>query len=508
MRVTNSMVNRRYLNHLQRNFAEKNKTENKMTSNRKYIRASQSPMEAAQALKVRKALAEVQTYEDNLRDAGEIYNTAENAVRQISDILHTVYEKLIQAANGTYDVKSDKQIIATEIESHAEEMVRTMNLVVADRRIFGGVNNTSLAYKIDNSTVYFNDEPVNRYSDPALFKDGKTSYIDAGMGMTFLNKYDVDPQTVIPVTFNGAQILGCGYDTTADTLYNVNFDKLNPGDDYTLTVSLGNVKQNITFTAAAQSSYGVNFVGLTANQPYTLTVSYGGVKQNITFTASGDADPDVAKQENIAGINAQLAAAFTGGEVTMNANGVFTGANKNNALTVTSASNVITARNDETIANINKELQRVFGDTVKLGDDGIFTSTGKIGELAVYSKTENVIGGTSTYPNNLIQLALDAAKCARSGDDTRTAYYADLIFKAQSHLSLSIAKIGSDQSFVEFNQERLENNVLSLKERQNVLEFTELDVESTNWKMYEMIYSATLQMCTTVTPMTIFNFMK
>lgn len=428
MRVTSSMVNRRYLNHLQRNFAAKNETENKLTSNRKYIRASQSPMDAAKALKVRKALAEVQTYEDNLRDAGEIYNTAENAVRQISDILHTVYEKLIQAANGTYDAKSDKQIIAEEIDSHAEEMVRTMNLVVADRRIFGGVNNTSLAYKIENSTVYYNDEPVNRYSDPALFPDGKTSYIDAGMGMTFLNKYDVDPQTVIPVTFNGAQILGCGYNTSADTLYSVKFDGLTEGSEYSVTVSLGNVKQNIKFTAGT----------------------------------SVNPDPELARQE----------------------------------------------RNEATLKSINDELKRVFGDTVSVGEDGYFTSTGKYGELAVYTKTENVIGATSTYPNNLIQLALDAAKCARSGDDERTAYYADLIFKAQSHLSLSIAKIGSDQSFVEFNQERLENNVLSLKERQNVLEFTELDVESTNWKMYEMIYNATLQMCTTVTPMTIFSFMK
>jgi flagellin-like hook-associated protein FlgL len=148
--------------------------------------------------------------------------------------------------------------------------------------------------------------------------------------------------------------------------------------------------------------------------------------------------------------------------------------------------------------------------------EGLVTADKSLGELAVYSTPRYIKDGrvdivrTSPYgyPKNIVQLALDAAKSMRSGDDEQTAYYADLLFKAQSSLSLSIAKIGSDQSFIEFNQERLDNNILSLKEMQNILEHPDLGEESTNWKMFEMLYNATLQMSTSAIPMSIFTFMR
>ncbi|MDR0197152.1 MAG: hypothetical protein LBI36_02895, partial [Oscillospiraceae bacterium] len=62
MRITGSSVLRRYVHNLERNFYDKNKTESKIINNRRYTRASQSPMEAVKALKVRKALAEIETY--------------------------------------------------------------------------------------------------------------------------------------------------------------------------------------------------------------------------------------------------------------------------------------------------------------------------------------------------------------------------------------------------------------------------------------------------------------
>jgi len=424
MRITGNMSTRRYLRGIEQNLYQKNKTEEKITNNRKYTRASQSPIEAVKALKTRKALAEVITYQENLRDAGAIYDTAESAVRQISGILQTVYEKLIQGASGTYDVKDDKQIIAEEIEAHADEMVRTMNLIVADRRIFGGVNDTSLAFRIESGEVYFNGTPVNLHSDPEMFPDGKTSYMDAGMGMDFLNKYDIDPQTVIPVTFNGAKILGCGLDGQK---FDLKLDEV----DHTV-----------------------------ATAKYSLYVTIGKEKQRIEFEAGAD--------------------------------------------------------KDDLIANINGALDKSFGSMVKMTDQGLFVGDKAFGELSVYDDPDalkngqpGIVRATPTgYPNNIIQLALDAAKCMRTGDDEQTAYYADLLFAAQSSLSLSIAKIGSDQSFIEFNQTRLDDTILGLEEMQNNLEFPDLAEESTNWKMFEAIYNATLQISSSVVPMSIFGFMR
>lgn len=442
MRITNSIANRRYIGGLERNFKRKNDTENKIINNRKYTRASQSPMEAVSALKVRKAMAETESYLNVLSDAADIYNSAESAVRQISDIIHNVYEKLIQGASGTYSVQDDKQIIAEEIDAMGEEMVRTMNLIVADRRIFGGVNDSSLAFKIDGGAVYFNGVPVNRFSDPSMFPDGKTSYIDAGMGMQFLNSYDIDSQTVIPVTFNGAQILGCGLDSQN---FNVDWNWLKNGDTYKIKVLYGGEVKDISFTAGA----------MLAGPPPTLDAT---------------ATPEAHQAATVQSLNAALQSAF----------------------------------------GIDPDDGSAY---VKVTADGLFYAKPGIGEFSVYSEVsgqENVISAVPSFkfPKNIIQLTLDAAKCMRSGDDEKTAWYADMLFKAQSNLSLSIAKIGSDQSFIEFNQERLQGNLLSLKDRQNTLEYPDLAEESTNWKMFEMIYNAALQLSSSTIPMSIFSFMR
>ncbi|MCL2071825.1 MAG: flagellar hook protein, partial [Oscillospiraceae bacterium] len=82
------------------------------------------------------------------------------------------------------------------------------------------------------------------------------------------------------------------------------------------------------------------------------------------------------------------------------------------------------------------------------------------------------------------------------------------IFAAGSSLSLAIASIGTEQSFIEFNQERLINNMFTLQQRENELEYADMGEEMTTQKILEMIYNATLQMSATTIPMSIFNFMR
>lgn len=74
-------------------------------------------------------------------------------------------------------------------------------------------------------------------------------------------------------------------------------------------------------------------------------------------------------------------------------------------------------------------------------------------------------------------------------------------------ISLSIARIGNAEEFIEFNTNRISNNLLVLKEQQNDLEGTDIGFETANWKVLSSIYNATLQMSTAVVPRSIFDFM-
>lgn len=427
MRITSGTVTRRYLRNLELNYSGKNESENKIASNKKFTRASQNPINAAKALKVRKAMSELSDYKSNLNTAKSIYETAESAVMTCSELIQNSYEKLVYGADGTLGDAED-EILADTLEQFGEEMIKTMNLVVADRKIFGGVNNQTLAFTVEDNasgkTVKYNGVSVNEYQEPSMFPQSSASYSDIGIGMTLLEDGTIDPQSALQVTFNGAEVMGCGLKSKINT-----FDLAN--------------------------MYG----------EYSLDVTVGETKKTIAFTADGTADS----------INEALAEAFGDGNLTVGESGVLT----NNILG--SGSGSVTVANTPLLDPSDANYTEYEQANIQV------TPTG--------------------YSDNIIQLVYDAAACLRSHDKLGAAKFADQLFASQTNLSLSIAGIGNREEFIDFNLERLTNNEYSLSEQQNDLEGADLGVEITNWKVMEAIYNATLQMSTSVVPMSIFNFM-
>lgn len=115
---------------------------------------------------------------------------------------------------------------------------------------------------------------------------------------------------------------------------------------------------------------------------------------------------------------------------------------------------------------------------------------------------------TGGYSNNIVQLLLDSASYLREGDQDMAARYADLIYAAQAPLSVTIAELGTNDKFIEFNENRIDNISISMADKQNDLEITDLPSEITNYKVLESVYNATLQMGASMLPMSIFNYMS
>lgn len=423
MRVTNQIVSRNYLKHLETNFSNKFASENKINSRHQYEYASENPINAAGEMRVRKAIANINNYQYNLRTADSIYEAAESSVTAISEIIQLTYEKCIEAANGTsIDVHThapdQMEMIATNIEAYADEISRLMNLTVADRRIFGGINNDRKAFEIQDGRVLYNGVDVDTYNDPTLFPNSRESYADIGLGMMLNDEGRVDEQSALALTFNGMDVIGCGKEET--TPY-IDLDSIQAGTTYKFELAVGKEKKTIEFEGQAT-----------------------------------DAD-------NVDAINAEIAKAFGTDSIKVYAHGlVVNGLNKEN-MTITDKS---------------------AGDKLEVENKG--------GE----------------YSNNIIQSILDAAKMIREGDGEAIAKYADHIYSLQTQVSLTLAKIGNTTKFIEFNQTRLTNNLQTLYQRETDLYITDVESESTNWKNYEAVYSATLQMSAAVIPQSIFDFMR
>lgn len=417
MRVASTMTQRNYLKNLENNYSNKFDSEKKINSYRKYQQASECPAESAAAMRVRKAIANLDNYYDNLVTAESIYSNAESSIMAISEVIQTTYEKCIEAANGT-KTSDQLEMIAMSVEAYADEITRLMNITVADRKIFGGTNNSENAFEIktvgDTKSVYYNGVDIDTYNDPTMFPSSNPSYCDIGIGMTLNSDGNVDEQSALEITFNGAEYIGCGFDET--TAF-IDLDAIEEGTDYTFELAVGSNKYNISFT--------------------------GGASSTDNRTAINDA------------IEAELGT-----------------------------------------------------DKIYVAEYGTFINHLSTDQISVNAKDSGLTmenQGTS-YSRNVIQNILDAAQAIREGDGTTIARFADRVYDLQTTVSLSIAKIGTQTNFIDFNKTRITNNLEALYDRQNDLESTDLASESTTQALLASIYSATLQMSGEVLPQSIFNF--
>ncbi len=607
MRIAGSAIRRNYLKNYEMNSSAKFDSEQKIQSGRQFSRASENPINAAKALRVRKSLAELETQAANLESADSIYTTAESSLLTISELIQNTYQKLVEGAHGTRN-DDDLKIIASEIEENAQEMVQMLNVDVADRKIFGGVNNTTTAFAIRGDVgsqyVTYNGVAVNASSDPLSFPDSEQSFLDIGIGMDMDEATGrIDDQTALPITFNGVDCIGCG--VTKRTVY-VDLYTIIPGETYTLQMSVGTVQEDVTFyggntieesidnlneamedafmktpkvdengdlmyigydeeKAELTGESGINlypyedaiiknenklelaYPSIDEDSYYSIEVTTNGLTRVIDF--KGDADPNITMDN----IRQALDEKFGDVAPTINRDGVFQDKNggvcairNNSDSTYGDATKVVgedgfnlnAAKEGElysanlngvkvtfrggstpeaTMKNINEALESglAFGksNVPYINDD-----TGYIhydaNEDVIYVENHrenpNEIGFTETggYSKNIVQLLLDSAAYLRKGDQDMAARYADLIYAAQAPLSVTIAELGTNEKFIEFNQNRIDDIVIGLSDKQNDLEITDLPTEITNYKVLETVYNASLQMGASMIPMSIFNYIS
>ena len=255
MRIAGSTIRRNYLARYEKNFGDKYESERKIESYHKFQRGSENPIDAAQALRVRKSISEVQTYQENLKSANTIYTNAESSMMKISEIIQNVYEKLVEGAHGTRN-QGDMDIIAMSIDNYAEEMVQSMNIDIADRKVFGGTNNETVAFKIEQDAtggkfVTYNGVAVNSSSDPYSFPSSERSYLDIGIGMETNKLTDrIDDQSAFPITFNGVECTGCG---VSKSTVKIDLDTIMPNVTYNFRAHAGGISSSISFTVTDET---------------------------------------------------------------------------------------------------------------------------------------------------------------------------------------------------------------------------------------------------------------
>ncbi|MDE6030553.1 MAG: hypothetical protein K2G32_02920, partial [Oscillospiraceae bacterium] len=256
MRITNQTIMRGYTRNINRLETQKTNSMQKIWSGRDFNRASESPLAAAKALNVRRQLYNTEQYRDNLKTANKFYTEAETSLLQVSEDLALIRETLVAACN-TYKDRGDLAIYAQQLETKAKSLVSIFNTDTAGRVIYGGSNNDQMPFNIledkngNAVTVTYNGVPINAYDDHRLFPCSDDVFVDIGLGMVINQETQkIDPQSALKISFNGAQVSGCG----AERSYaDIDIESLAPQKNYALDVYANNIKKTVYIRTSTET---------------------------------------------------------------------------------------------------------------------------------------------------------------------------------------------------------------------------------------------------------------
>lgn len=261
MRLTNPTLLRGYNRDLTRLRTLKNETEKKITSTRKFNRASEAPLSAAKALNVRKSQYYDAQYKENLKVAAKFYTEAETSLLQVSSKLAEIRETIIAGCNTTKD-GMDMKIYAQQLETNAKELCAIFNTDSAGRSIFGCESDDAMPFEIINdsnghaATVLYHGVPVNSMNNYDGFPYSDKVYIDIGLGMVTDQKaHTQDPMSMLDISFHGMEITGCGAERS---VADIDLTSIIPKRTYVFDIYTDGVKKTIDFIAQDDGNDGLD----------------------------------------------------------------------------------------------------------------------------------------------------------------------------------------------------------------------------------------------------------
>lgn len=162
-RVTQSMLTDRSLSGLQGSLGRLAEIQEHLSTGRVLNRPSDSPADAASAMRLRSGIAAQQQYSRNAEDGLGWLNTIDATLQGASTQVRHARDLALQGANGAPSAAT-REALATEVDQIRASLVAAGNTSYLGRPVFGGTTAGTVAYT-DTAGVaaYVADgNPVNR----------------------------------------------------------------------------------------------------------------------------------------------------------------------------------------------------------------------------------------------------------------------------------------------------------------------------------------------------------
>ncbi|HWA56937.1 MAG TPA: flagellar hook-associated protein FlgL [Gemmatimonadales bacterium] len=159
MRISNSLLQSRVLQNLQRNLAGFAEAQNQVSTGKRFERLSEDPLAGSQVMTADRALRGIEQYRRNSSAARTRTDAEEAALGQITDLMTRAKELALQegSASGTADSRAAAK---AEVDRIIEQVVQLGNTQVGNEYIFAGDMVTTAPF--DATGTYFGDDGVRK----------------------------------------------------------------------------------------------------------------------------------------------------------------------------------------------------------------------------------------------------------------------------------------------------------------------------------------------------------
>lgn len=516
MRVTNNITRSTFVKNNRRMRTNMLGSYTRIMTQRRFNRVSEDTVNGTKAMTIRRQLRDLDIYDSNLSSTKQLFTEAEKALDHIADYCYiSVEEQLTAATNGVHD-QLDMNIFATTLDQLAEQIVDDMNKDFGERQIFGGTNNSSTPFGIGRYSV---TDEAGTVVYPPYYYD---YYVGADKTMEQTAEANEAIAKLAEYNQNGTEASG-----KEISEINQVFKKL-----------------GINLAISEDNKYLVSVMD-NSNEKVEL-LSYDGTSKELTCETDGG-DPKTVKlsvegnviseqkeneiKQGLTLVDVPRSITYNGIPVDFDVTRKMTDAN-GGKFTVNDGDKFTVKKLDERTYEWNDgtEVQPDVAAAVRGRDNSLIFPGSKpiyvdIGLGVKYDDNYDVDPQTvldtsfngakilgcgldsDGYSKNLAQLVLDAARALRNGDQATPNAIIDKANKANQNILMEMATLGSKYNSIEFYQSKNEDSKNNLRERQNLVEGTDMEYEISYWENLKAAYEASLKVGTQIIPNSIFNYM-
>ena len=161
LRVTSGTLNRSAMAGLQANLARLQRTEEQLSSGRKLNRMSDSPVDAATAMRLRAEQGQTTQVGRNIGDGLSWLGAADSAFTQMSAMILRVRQLLVSGMNATNGA-AERSAMASETDELHSALIDQANAQYLGRLVFAGTQNVAAAFEPKTGVYQGNITPIQR----------------------------------------------------------------------------------------------------------------------------------------------------------------------------------------------------------------------------------------------------------------------------------------------------------------------------------------------------------